>query len=199
MVMANSAAIITDAFPARQRGTALGVSQVAGLAGSFVGLVLGGVLSAWHWQAVFWVSVVVGVIGTWWAYRNLRETMGRRADVRIDRRGNLTFATGLTALLAAITWGDPTVRRPHRGLDQPLGGRRPHRRGRPAGGLPCRGDPRHTADVPSAAVPHPGLLGGNAAALLNAIARDGLQFTLIIWLQGIWLPLHGYSFQSTPL
>ena len=73
MLMANSAAIITDAFPARQRGTALGVNQVAGLAGSFIGLVLGGVLSAWNWRAIFWVSVVVGVVGLVWAYRNLHR------------------------------------------------------------------------------------------------------------------------------
>jgi MFS family permease len=105
MLMANSAAIITDAFPARQRGTALGVNQVAALAGSFIGLVLGGVLSAWHWRSVFWVSVVVGVIGSWWAYRNLRETAPRRPGVRVDWWGNLTLAVGLTALLAAITYG----------------------------------------------------------------------------------------------
>jgi MFS family permease len=84
MIMANSTAIITDAFPARQRGTALGVNQVAGLAGSFIGLVLGGVLSAWHWRAIFWVSVIVGAVGAWWAYRNLRETASRRAGVKID-------------------------------------------------------------------------------------------------------------------
>src|SRR4051794_17429111 len=105
MIMANSTAIITDAFPARQRGTALGVNQVAGLAGSFIGLVLGGVLAAWHWRAIFWVSVVVGAIGAIWAYKNLKETATRKAGVRIDWWGNLTLAVGLTALLAAITYG----------------------------------------------------------------------------------------------
>src|SRR6201992_3623930 len=105
MIMANSTAIITDAFPARQRGTALGVNQVAGLAGSFIGLVLGGVLSAWHWQAIFWVSVIVGVIGAIWAYVNLKETATRREGVKIDWWGTLTLAVGLTALLAAITYG----------------------------------------------------------------------------------------------
>src|SRR5215831_6456984 len=92
MVMANSAAIITDTFPPRQRGTALGVNQVAALAGSFLGLVAGGVLSAWHWRSVFWVSVVVGVIGTVWAYRNLRETASRPRGIRLDWWGNVTFA-----------------------------------------------------------------------------------------------------------
>ncbi|MEV4515526.1 MFS transporter [Dactylosporangium sp. NPDC049525] len=199
MLMANAAAIITDAFPARQRGTALGVNQVAGLAGSFIGLVLGGVLSVWNWRAIFWVSVVVGVIGTWWAYRNLRETATSRPGVRIDWWGNLTFAVGLTVLLAGITYGI-----------QPYGG---HTEGwtNPwviagiIGGLALL----VVFAVIETRVRQPmfdlGLFriqafwAGNAAALLNAIARGGLQFMLIIWLQGIWLPLHGYNFEETPL
>ncbi len=199
MLMANSAAIITDAFPARQRGTALGVNQVAGLAGSFIGLVLGGLLSAWNWRAIFWVSLAVGVVGTWWAYRNLHETAAPGRGVRIDWWGNLTFAVGLTVLLAAITYGI-----------QPYGG---HTEGwtNPwvvssiIGGVAllvvfCLVEARVRQPMF-----HLGLFriqafwAGNAAALLNAIARGGLQFMLIIWLQGIWLPLHGYTFQETPL
>jgi MFS family permease len=199
MVMANSAAIITDAFPARQRGTALGVNQVAALAGSFLGLVLGGVLSAWHWRSVFWVSVVVGVIGTVWAYRNLRETLTRRTGMRVDWWGNATFAIGLTALLAALTYGI-----------QPYGG---HTEGwtNPAvlSGLIGGAALLVAFLIIETRVSQPmfrlGLFkvqafwAGNAAALLNAIARGGLQFMLIIWLQGIWLPLHGYAFEDTPL
>ncbi|WP_436762521.1 MFS transporter [Streptosporangium sp. V21-05] len=199
MLMANSTAIITDAFPARQRGTALGVNQVAGLAGTFVGLVAGGLLSAWHWQSIFWVSAAIGLVGTWWAYRNLHETAARRHDLRIDWWGNLTFALGLTALLAAITYGI-----------QPYGG---HTEGwtNPLvvagliGGLAllavfCAVEARVAQPMF-----HLGLFriqafwAGNAAALLNATARGGLQFILIIWLQGIWLPLHGYDFAETPL
>ncbi len=104
MLMANSAAIITDAFDAAQRGMALGVNIVAGIAGSFVGLVLGGVLAEWNWRSVFWVNVPIGLLGTAWAYRSLRDT-GIRRRARIDGWGNLTFAVGLTALLAAITYG----------------------------------------------------------------------------------------------
>src|SRR4029453_13274476 len=104
MGVGDSPPIITDAFPATQRGTALGVNQVAGLAGSFIGLVLGGVLSAWHWRAVFWASVVAGAVGTVWAYRNLRETAARRPGARVDWWGNVTFAAGLPALPAAITY-----------------------------------------------------------------------------------------------
>ncbi|MDP9848291.1 MFS transporter [Streptosporangium lutulentum] len=199
MLMANSTAIITDAFPARQRGMALGVNQVAGLAGTFIGLMAGGLLSAWHWEAIFWFSAVIGLVGTWWAYRNLRETAARRHDLSIDWWGNLTFAVGLTAMLAAITYGI-----------QPYGG---HVEG--------WSNPMVIAGLVGGAVllgvfcfletrvRHPmfhlGLFriqafwAGNAAALLNAIARGGLQFMLIIWLQGIWLPLHGYNFEDTPL
>src|SRR5262249_53366779 len=104
MLMANSAAILTDAFPVNRRGMALGVNQVAALAGSFIGLVLGGVLSEWHWRAIFWVNVPIGLAGTIWAYVSLRDS-GRRSAAKIDWLGNLTFAVGLTALLAAVTYG----------------------------------------------------------------------------------------------
>jgi MFS family permease len=102
MLMANSAAIITDAFPGSQRGMALGVNMVAGIAGSFIGLVLGGLLAEWDWRSIFWVNVPIGLIGTVWAYRSLHET-GIRRRARIDWWGNGTFAVGLTALLAGIT------------------------------------------------------------------------------------------------
>jgi MFS family permease len=104
MLMANSTAILTDAFPATERGMALGINQVAALAGSFIGLVAGGLLSEWDWRLVFLVSVPLGVLGTVWSYHSLVETAVRRA-VRVDWWGNLTFAIGLTALLAAITYG----------------------------------------------------------------------------------------------
>src|SRR3954454_976110 len=104
MLMANSAAIITDAFPARQRGMALGVNIVSALAGSFIGLVAGGILAEWDWRSVFWVNIPLGVLGTVWAYRSLRDT-GARRKAKIDWWGNATFAVGLTAVLAAITYG----------------------------------------------------------------------------------------------
>ena len=104
MLMANSAAILTDAFPANQRGMALGINQIAGISGQFVGLLLGGVLAAWDWRAVFWVNVPIGVFGTVWAYLNLREfATTRRA--KIDWLGNVTFALGAGLLLVAITYG----------------------------------------------------------------------------------------------
>src|SRR5205809_2482611 len=104
MLMANAAAILTDAFPARQRGMALGINQIAGIAGQFVGLLLGGLLAAWWWRAVFWVNVPIGLFGTVWAYKSLREIATTRR-ARIDWIGNVMFVAGLGALLSAITYG----------------------------------------------------------------------------------------------
>ncbi|GAA3452657.1 MFS transporter [Dactylosporangium matsuzakiense] len=198
MLMANSAAILTDAFPAAQRGMALGVNIVAGIAGSFIGLVLGGLLAEWNWRAIFWVNVPIGVIGTIWAYRSLHDT-GLRRPSRIDWWGNLTFAAGLTGLLAAITYGI-----------QPYGG---HSQGwtNPwvltglIGGVVVLAlfvwIERHVSEpmFPLGLFKIRAFAYGNIGGLLAAIARGGLQFMLIIWLQGIWLPLHGYSYESTPL
>src|SRR5450755_3639534 len=104
MLMANSAAILTDAFPARQRGMALGINQIAGISGQFIGLLLGGLLAAWDWRAVFWVNVPIGVFGTIWAYRSLHEIATTRR-ARIDWPGNITFALGAGLVLVAITYG----------------------------------------------------------------------------------------------
>ena len=104
MLTANSAAILTDAFPADQRGLALGTNQIAAIGGQFIGLIAGGLLAAIDWRAVFWVNVPVGVFGTVWAYRKLRETAERHPG-RIDWWGNVTFAVGLGAVLIAITYG----------------------------------------------------------------------------------------------
>lgn len=198
MLMANSAAIITDAFPARQRGMALGVNIVSMLAGQFIGLIVGGVLAEWHWRSVFWVSVPLSVIGTVWAYRSLRET-GERREARIDWWGNATFALGLTALLAGITYGI----QPYGGHSQ--GWTNPWVLAGLIGGVLILA----AFVVIEARVPEPmfplalfrdvAFTGGNLANLLASVARGGLQFMLIIWLQGIWLPLHGYSYESTPL
>jgi MFS family permease len=198
MLTANSAAILTDAFPSRQRGMALGINQITALAGQFLGLLAGGLLSAIDWRAVFWVSVPIGVVGTIWSYRSLRE-IGHRTPARIDWIGNLTFTAGAGALLAAITYGI-----------QPYGG---HSTGwtnpRVLGGLGLGVALLVTFCIAETRIAQPmfrlGLFrirafaAGNLAALLIAIARGGMQFMLIIWLQGIWLPLHGYAFERTPL
>jgi len=200
MVMANSTAIITDAFPPERRGFALGVNQVSALAGSFLGLIIGGILSEWHWRAVFWVSVPVGIWGTWMGYRTLHDKpRDTSRKVVIDWWGNLAFGFGLIAVLVGITYGL-----------QPYGG---HTMGwtSPAvlsgviGGVALL----VAFGIIENHVPDPminmhlfrvrAFAAGQAVNLLASMARGGLQFMLIIWLQGIWLPLHGYSFHDTPL
>ena len=104
LLLANANAILTDAFPREERGLALGINSIAGIAGSFLGLVLGGVLAPVHWRLVFLVSVPVGVLGTVWAYRRLRDLSERR-HARIDWWGNLTFAVGLVSVMVGITYG----------------------------------------------------------------------------------------------
>jgi MFS family permease len=198
LLLANSTAILTDAFPAHQRGLALGVNQVAGIAGSFIGLIVGGVLAPLNWRLIFLVSVPVGVFGTIWAYLKLRES-GVRRPARLDWWGNITFAVGLVALLVGITYGI-----------QPYGG---HAMGwsNPMvltcmiGGIVVLG----VFAWVETRVPEPmfhlslfrlrAFTAGNIASLLAALGRGGLQFILIIWLQGIWLPEHGYDFEQTPL
>jgi MFS family permease len=198
MLMANSAAILTDAFPIEQRGMALGVNQIAGLAGQFLGLLAGGLLAAVDWRAVFWVNVPIGIVGTLWSYRSLRDN-GVRRRARIDWVGNITFTLGVGALLAAITHGI-----------QPYGG---HPTGwtNPVviGGLTLGGALLVVFVLVESHIAEPmfrlGLFrirafaAGTLAALLVAVARGGLQFMLIIWLQGVWLPARGYAFADTPL
>ena len=197
-LFANSSAILTDAFPHNQRGLALGVNTVAGIAGSFIGLVLGGLLGPVSWRLVFLVSVPVGLFGTLWSWRRLVD-LGVRQPARIDWWGNLTFAAGLVAILVGITYGI-----------QPYGG---HTMGWTSPKvLVCMGGGLVLLAIFAAIetrIDDPmfrlGLFriraftAGNVATLLASLGRGGLMFMLIMWLQGIWLPLHGYSFSSTPL
>ena len=198
MLMANSAAILTDAFPANKRGMALGINQIAGISGQFIGLLLGGLLAAWDWRAVFWVNVPIGVFGTLWAYRSLREIATTRRT-KVDWAGNVTFALGAGGLLAAITYGIQPYGGHSTGWTNPLvltgliGG---------AALLVIFGIIESKIAEPMFRL---GLFrirafaAGNAASLMGSMARGGLQFMLVIWLAGIWLPLHGYNFLVTPL
>jgi MFS family permease len=198
LLMANSSAIITDAFPVDQRGLALGLNMVAGIAGSFLGLVIGGVLAPIEWRLVFLVSVPVSLFGTVWAYLRLNDT-GIRHHGSVDWWGNLTFGVGLVSILVGITYGI----QPYAG--HLMGWTNPWVVAALVGGalvltVFCLIERR---------VPHPmfhlelfrirAFSAGNLASLLSGLGRGGLMFVLIIWLQGIWLPRHGYSFESTPL
>ncbi|HVW40723.1 MAG TPA: MFS transporter [Amycolatopsis sp.] len=197
-LMANSTAILTDAFPLKQRGLALGINGVAAIAGSFLGLVIGGLLGPVEWRLVFLVSVPFGIAGTIWAYLKLHDTSERRR-AKMDWWGNVTFAVGLIAVLVGITYGI-----------QPYGG---HTMGWTSpmvlscliGGVAVLA----IFGIIETRVAQPlfnlslfkikAYSFGNAANLLASLGRGGLQFVLIIWLQGIWLPQHGYSFEQTPL
>lgn len=198
MLMASSSAILTDAFPANQRGMALGTNMVAAVAGSFLGLLIGGFLSEWHWKAVFWVGVPIGVIGTIWSYRSLKE-LGVRTAGRLDWAGTLTFGLGLTVLLIGITYGIQPYG------DSTTGWTSPWVLGSIAAGLLllvgfCLVELRVESPMVDIRLFKSAAFGmGNLAGLMSSVGRGGLQFMLIIWLQGIWLPLHGYSFESTPL
>ncbi|WP_022882527.1 MFS transporter [Gryllotalpicola ginsengisoli] len=198
MLTANSQAILTDAFPRERRGFALGINQVAGLAGMFIGLTAGGLLAAWDWRSVFWVNVPVGIVGTLWAYFMLRDN-GVRHPSRMDWWGNLTFAVGLSAVLVAITFG----LQPYGG--QTMGWTNPWVDAGLVGGVLLLAafvwvelrvdDPMFELRLFKIRA----FAFGNATRFGGSLAQGGLQFMLVIWLQGIWLPLHGYSYESTPL
>jgi MFS family permease len=198
MLFANAPAILTDAFPADRRGMALGINQVAAIAGTFIGLIVGGLLSVVDWRLVFFVSVPFGVIGTLWSYVSLRE-LSERHPARIDWWGNLLFAVGLTALLAGITYSIQPYGGHSMGWTNPwvlagIGG------GTALLGVFCWVETK--IDQPMFAMTLfriRAFWAGNLAGLLASVGRGGLQFMLIIWLQGIWLPLHGYRYEDTPL
>ena len=197
-LFANSIALLTDAFPAHQRGLSLGVNQIAFIAGNLVGVVLGGILATINWRLDFLISVPVGVVGTVWGYKALHE-MGTRRRQPLDWLGNITFASGLLALMLGLTesltpyghqatgWSNPMV-------ELAVG----------AGVVLLA-----LFFVIESRVAHPmfelslfrirDFLFGNIAAFLFSLARGGLQFMFIIWLQGIWLPLHGVAYADTPL
>ena len=197
-LIANSSAILTDAFPEDQRGMALGINQVAGISGSFLGLVLGGLLGPIAWRLVFLVSVPIGLFGTVWAYMKLRE-VPRREHGHIDWPGNVTFALGLIGVMIGITYGI-----------QPYGG---HTMGWTSplvlSTLSAGAVLLAVFAVIETKVAEPmfrlalfrirAFSAGSLSTLLASIGRGGLMFMLIIWLQGIWLPEHGYDFARTPL
>ena len=199
MLTATSTAILIDVFPPKQRGLALGINIMAAIAGQFIGLVLGGLLADIDWRLVFYINIPVGVIGTIWAFVSLRDVGVERKHGKLDWWGNITFAVGLLLVLTGINDGI-----------QPYGN-----------DLMAWGSPRVLGEIglgvlflvaflfieTRAETPMIDLklfrirafTTGVLATMFGSIGRGGLQFMLIIWLQGIWLPLLGYSFESTPL
>jgi len=208
-IFANSAALLTDAFPPDERGKALGINQVAALGGSVVGLVLGGLLAGVGdvnvgvfvlpaWRVIFLASVPFSVGGTIWAYVKLHDIGEIRHGQRIDYLGNTTFGVGLTLLLVAVTYG----LLPYGG--QSMGWSSPWVWSGVGAGLALLvafvvletrvRDPMFRLELFRIRA----FAAGNLAGLLGSIARGGVMFMMIIWFQGVWLPLHGYSFAQTP-
>jgi MFS family permease len=197
LLMSNSVAILTDAFPRSQRGLAMGVNQVVGISGSVLGLVAGGLLATVNWRLVFLINVPVGVVGTIWAYLKLRD-IGERIPQPLDWLGNITFAVGLLALLSALTY----ALLPYGG--QAMGWSNPWVEAGIAAGVLLLG----LFVWIESKVPYPMIQlslfrirdfwAGNLAGFLGSLGRGGLQFLLVIWLQAVWLPLHGVSFAQTP-
>jgi MFS family permease len=197
-LLANSAAILTDAFPANQRGMALGINNIVGVSGMFVGLILGGLLAPISWRMVFLISVPVGLFGTVWAYLKLHE-LSTPKRTRVDWPGNITFALGLILIMVSVTYGI----RPY-GHDS-TGWTSPRVIALLASGVATliafvfierrARDPMFKLSLLRIRA----FSFGTLSTFLAAVARGGLMFMLIIWLQGIWLPQHGYSFTDTPL
>ncbi|MDL9946316.1 MFS transporter [Gordonia sp. ABSL11-1] len=197
-LMANSSAILTDAFPANQRGLAMGINGVAAIAGSFLGLLIGGVLAPIQWHFIFLVSVPFGVVGTIWAYLKLHDT-GERRKAKMDWWGNITFAVGLIAILIAITYGIQPYGTSNMGWSNPW-----VLTGLIGGVIVLAAFVIIETKVASplfelSLFKNRSFTFGNIANLMASIGRGGLQFILIIWLQGIWLPQHGYDYSRTPL
>jgi len=198
MVFANSSAILTDAFPAHQRGMALGINGIAGTSGTFIGLILGGVLAPINWRLIFLVSVPIGLFCTVWAYTKLHDlTPPHRTS--IDWAGNITFALGLILVMVGITYGIEPYGHHTMGWMSP----------KVIAELGTGVALLIVFSIIERRVPEPmfrlqlfrirAFTAGTLASFLSAVGRGGLMFVLIIWLQGIWLPLHGYDFARTPL
>ncbi len=198
LFMANSAAILTDAFPSTERGKALGINMVAVMSGSFLGLILGGILAVFDWRFVFLVSVPFGLIGTIWSYYKLKELSTKAVKTKIDVVGNVTFLLGITLLLIGVTYGLIPYG------NSPMGWSNPWVIASMLGGLFALilfpfienrvESPMFRLDLFRNRM----FAYANMASLLGSLGRGGMMFMLILLLQGIWLPLHGYSYSSTP-
>jgi MFS family permease len=197
-LIANSPAIITDAFPPNQRGLAMGINMIAGTTGTFIGLLVGGILASINWRFVFLVSVPFSVGGTIWAYLALHELALIRKNQRLDIPGNILFALSLTAILVGATYGIQPYGTSSMGWGNPFV------LACLIGGALALGvfvfvelhvpDPMFRLELFKIRM----FSTSNVAAFLASLARGGLNFVLVIWLQGIWLPLHGYTYAQTP-
>ena len=198
LFMANSAAILSDAFPSDERGKALGINTVAGMSGNILGLVLGGILAIFNWRYIFLVSVPFGLIGTILSFYKLKELSIKAVKTKLDIWGNLTFVSGITLLLIGVTYGLIPYG------NNPMGWNNPWVIASMSLGLISL----ILFPIIETRVESPmfnlnlfkikSFTFGILATLLSGLARGGAMILIIILLQGIWLPLHGYSYASTP-
>ena len=197
-LMANGSALLTDAFPVSERGKALGINMVAFMSGQFIGLLLGGILAIYDWRFVFLVSVPFGLLGTIWSFLKLKEISYRDPNTKIDILGNIVFVASITSILLGITYGLMPYGNDAMGWHNPwvivsmiigfvLLAVFPFIENRAE-------NPMFRMDLFKIKM----FSYANIAGFLNAMGRGGMMFMLIILLQGIWLPLHGYSYESTP-
>jgi MFS family permease len=198
MLLANASAILTDAFPVNQRGMALGINQVSGISGIFIGLVLGGVLAPINWRLVFLATVPLGLFCTVWAYTKLHDLVPAH-KTSIDWPGNITFALGLIVVMIGVTYGIEPYHH------ETMGWRSPAVISELSVGvalLIAFAVIEKRSTTPMFRLPLfriRAFTAGTLATFLSSVGRGGLMFMLIIWLQGVWLPLHGYDFARTPL
>jgi EmrB/QacA subfamily drug resistance transporter len=197
-LFSNSAAIITDAFPANERAQALGINMVAVLAGSLVGLIGGGILAYYNWRYIFLVSVPVGIFGTIWSYWKLKEVGTLNRNQKLDLWGNITFGAGLTAILVGVTYGLIPYGNSSEGWTSPWVITSLAAGCALLAAFPFIEARVHFPMFRLELFKIRAFSAGNIAGLLASIGRGGTQIMLIILLQGIWLPLHGYSYESTP-
>ncbi len=196
-LMVNSTALITDAFPPNERGKALGINQIAFIVGSLLGLILGGILSNYDWHLVFIVNIPFAVAGTFWSIFKLKEKEIKHPS-KLDIWGNITLAISLILISLGFTytlepygnsqmgWGNPWVI-----LSFVIGiiflllfiYIEKHVK-----------EPMFNLSLfkirPFAF--------GNFSLLFSGLGRGAVMFLVIIWLQGIYLPLHGFSYSETP-
>ncbi len=197
-LMTNSTAMLTDAFPSNERGKALGINQISFISGNLIGLIVGGLLAGYDWHLVFIVNIPFAVAGSLWSVFKLKE-ISKRVNIPIDYKGNIFLAGGLILISLAFTyslvpygnssmgWNNPMVILMfifgviflalfvyiERKVKFPLFN-------------------LNLFKVRAFAY-------GNIAGFLSSLGRGAVMFLVVIWLQGIYLPLHGFSYEQTPL
>ncbi len=197
LLMVNSTALITDSFGPTERGKALGINQISFITGNLIGLIAGGLLASYNWHLVFLVSVPFAIAGSLWSVFKLIPTKGV-GKVKMDIFGNIALASSLILISLGFTYALVPYKSSQMGW----------------------GNPYVWASFIAgivlivififieSKVEYPlfnlklfkirAFTFGNFAGFLSSLGRGAIMFLVVIWLQGIYLPLHGYSYSSAP-